>query len=160
VSRLPALGPRGEGWLAIQIVLMAAVFIACFGAARGSLPAVRLPYGTLAGVALFVVGLIMVAVARIQLGGAWTALPRPVTGGQLAQQGISSVVRNPIYDGVILFGIGGSLVTGSVAGFILTAVLAAFLVLKVHREEAWLRQQYPGYDDYARRVKRFIPAIY
>jgi len=160
VSRLPALGPRGEGWLAIQIVLMAAVFIACFGAARGSLPAVRLPYGTLAGVALFVVGLIMVAVARIQLGGAWTALPRPVTGGQLAQQGIYSVVRNPIYDAVILFGIGGSLVTGSVAGLILTAVLAAFLVLKAHREEAWLRQQYPGYDDYARRVKRFIPAIY
>ena len=160
MSRLPALGPRGEGWLAIQIVLMAAVFIACFGAARGSLPAVRLPYGTLAGVALFVIGLIMAAMARIQLGGAWTALPRPRAGGQLAQQGIYSVVRNPIYDAVILFGIGGSLVTGSVAGLILTAVLAAFLVLKVHREEAWLRQQYPGYDDYARRVKRFIPAIY
>jgi protein-S-isoprenylcysteine O-methyltransferase Ste14 len=160
VSRLPALGPRGEGWLAIQIVLMAAIFIACFGAARGSLPAAHLPFGTLVGAALLVIGLIMVALARIQLGSAWTALPRPVAGGQLAQQGIYGIVRNPIYDAVILLGVGGSLLTGSVAGLILAAALAAFLVLKAHREEAWLRQQYPGYDDYARRVKRFIPAIY
>ena len=160
MSRLPSLGPRGEGWLAIQIVLMAAVFIACFGAARGSLPAVRLPYGALVGAALFVAGLIIVALARVQLGGAWTALPRPVASGQLAEHGIYGIVRNPIYDAVILFGIGGSLATGSIAGLILTIVLAAFLVLKVHREEAWLREQYAGYDDYARRVKRFIPAIY
>ena len=160
ISRLPALGPRGEGWLAIQIVLMAAVFIACFGAARGSLPAVHLPYGAVSGVALFVIGLVIVALARLQLGGAWTALPRPVAGGQLAQQGIYSVVRNPIYDAVILFGAGGSLLTGSVAGLILTLVLAAFLVLKAHREEAWLLVQYPGYDEYAQRVKRFVPGIY
>jgi len=139
---------------------MAAVFIACFGAARGSLPAISLPYGPLVGAVLFVIGLIIVVLARIQLGGAWTALPRPVAGGQLAQAGIYSVVRNPIYDAVILFSIGGSLATGSIAGLILTVVLAAFLVLKVHREEAWLRERFPGYDDYARRVKRFIPAIY
>lgn len=109
---------------------------------------------------MFVIGLIMLVLARVQLGGAWTALPRPVAGAQLAEQGIYSIVRNPIYDAVILFGVGGSLITGSVAGLILTLALAAFLVLKAHREEAWLRQQYPGYDDYARRVKRFIPAIY
>jgi protein-S-isoprenylcysteine O-methyltransferase Ste14 len=158
--KLPSLGPRGEGWLAIQIVLMAAVFIACFAAVRGSLPAVHLPYGPLLGVVLLVIGLVIVALARVQLGGAWTALPRPVAGGQLAQQGVYSIVRNPMYDAVILFGVGGSLISGSVAGLILTVVLAAFLVLKAHREEAWLRLQYPDYDEYARRVKRFVPGLY
>lgn len=158
--RLPSLGPRGEGWLAIQIVLMAAIFIACFAAARGSLPTFRLPFAPLVGVAVFVIGLIVVALARIQLGAAWTAFPRPVAGGQLAQQGIYSIVRNPIYDAVILLGVGGSLITGSVLGLVLCVVLAAFFDLKVRREEAWLRERYAGYDDYAQRVKRFVPGIY
>jgi len=158
--KLPSLGPRGEGWLAIQIVLMAAIFIACFAAARGSLPAVRVPIAQLVGIALFVIGLVIVALARIQLGSAWTALPRPVGGGQLAQQGIYSIVRNPIYDAVILLGVGGSLATGSVVGLVLCVALAAFLDLKVRREEAWLRERYAGYDDYVQRVKRFLPGIY
>jgi len=158
--KLPSLGPRGEGWLAIQIVLMAAIFIACFAAARGSLPSVRLPFATLVGLVLFVVGFVIVALARVQLAGAWTALPRPVAGGQLAEQGIYSIVRNPIYDAVILFGVGGSLITGSVVGFVLCVVLAVFFDLKVRREEAWLRERYAGYDAYFHRVKRFIPGIY
>ena len=29
-ERLPALGPRGEGWFAIQVVLLAAIFLAGF----------------------------------------------------------------------------------------------------------------------------------
>jgi protein-S-isoprenylcysteine O-methyltransferase Ste14 len=158
--KLPSLGPRGEGWLAIQIALMAAIFIACFAAARGSLPAVRVPFAPLVGVALIVIGLVIVALARIKLAGAWTALPRPVAGAQLAQQGVYSIVRNPIYDAVILFGVGGSLITGSVIGLLLCLVLAAFFDLKARREEAWLRERYAGYDDYARRVKRFVPGIY
>jgi protein-S-isoprenylcysteine O-methyltransferase Ste14 len=158
--KLPSLGPRGEGWLAIQIALMAAIFVACLAAARGNLVVVRVPFAPLVGIALFLIGLVIVALARIQLGGAWTALPRPVAGGQLPQEGIYSVVRNPIYDAVILFGVGGSPITGSVIGLALCVVLAAFLDLKVRREEAWLRERYAGYDDYARRVKRFVPGIY
>jgi protein-S-isoprenylcysteine O-methyltransferase Ste14 len=160
VSRLPSLGPRGEGWLAIQIVLMASIFIACFAAALGSLPSVGLPYGPVLGAVLIVIGLIIVALARFQLGAAWTALPRPVAGGQLATGGIYGIVRNPIYDAVILLGLGGSLATGSVIGLVLCVVLAAFFDLKVRREEAWLRERYAGYDDYAHRVKRFIPSVY
>jgi len=158
--KLPSLGPRGEGWLAIQIVLMAGIFIACVAAARGSLPSVRLPFATVVGVSLFVVGLVIISLARVQLGDAWTAFPRPVAGGQLAQQGIYGIVRNPIYDAVILFAVGGSLITGSVLGVALCVVLALFLDLKVRREEAWLRERYAGYDEYAHRVKRFIPGIY
>ena len=158
--KLPSLGPRGEGWLAIQIVLMAAIFIACFAAARGSLPSVRLPFATVVGASMFVVGLVIISLARVQLGNAWTALPRPVAGGQLAQQGIYGIVRNPIYDAVILIGVGGSWVTGSVLGLALCVVLALFLDLKVRREEAWLRERYAGYDAYFHRVKRFIPGIY
>jgi protein-S-isoprenylcysteine O-methyltransferase Ste14 len=158
--KLPSLGPRGEGWLAIQIVLMAAVFIACFGAARGSLPSVRVPFAAMMGIALIVIGLVIVALARVQLGRAWTALPRPVDGGQLAQQGIYGIVRNPMYDAVILFGVGGSLITGSIIGLVLCVALAAFFDLKARREEAWLRDRYAGYDAYTHRVKRFVPGIY
>src|SRR6187455_2990020 len=116
---------------------MAAIFIACFASARGSLPSVRLPYGPVLGAALIVIGLIIVALARFQLGAAWTAMPRPVAGAQLATRGVYGVVRNPIYDAVILLGVGGSLVTGSVAGFVLCVALAGFFDLKARREEVW-----------------------
>jgi protein-S-isoprenylcysteine O-methyltransferase Ste14 len=35
-----------------------------------------------------------------------------------------------------------------------------FFDLKARREERWLRERFADYDDYARRVKRFIPGFY
>jgi protein-S-isoprenylcysteine O-methyltransferase Ste14 len=34
------------------------------------------------------------------------------------------------------------------------------LRLKAGREERWLREQFPEYADYARRVARFVPGLW
>jgi hypothetical protein len=39
-------------------------------------------------------------------------------------------------------------------------VLGVFFDAKARHEERWLRQQFPAYAGYERRVRRFIPWIY
>jgi protein-S-isoprenylcysteine O-methyltransferase Ste14 len=38
--------------------------------------------------------------------------------------------------------------------------LAPLLDGKARREERWLRQQFPEYSSYQRRVRRFVPWVY
>jgi protein-S-isoprenylcysteine O-methyltransferase Ste14 len=156
---LPALGPRGEGWVAIQSVLLVMV-----GSAGSSLPSggpmPRLVVG--AGQALMVVGLLLAAAGIQALAShdAFTALPRPRQAARLVETGIYRQVRNPVYGGLVLIGLGWALVRGSVAALAADAVLLLFFDLKRRREEAWLVERFPGYAAYRARTRRLIPWLY
>jgi len=156
--RLPDLGPRGEGWLAIQTVLSIAVFLAGFTgpAWHGVLRA-----GTvLIGAILIGAGLVLVARAMYDLGESMTPMPRPRAGGRLVETGAYRLVRHPIYGGVILLGIGWGLLMAAPLGLAATLLLAAFLDIKSRREEVWLVERFPEYEAYRRRTRRLIPSIY
>jgi protein-S-isoprenylcysteine O-methyltransferase Ste14 len=156
---LPSLGPRGEGWLAIQIVLLVAIFIACFRALL-DVDALRSAPVQAIGVALFLGGFVIVLLGIVQLGPSLRALPRPKRSATLVESGIYGVIRNPIYAGLIALAFGAALFRATLVGLFLSAVLAVFLDLKARREEAWLREQFPQYEAYARRVRRFVPGLY
>ena len=84
-DRIPDLGPRGEGWVALQAVLLVTL-VACGGAG----PSVS--GGTRA--VLFAVGVVLIALG-VALGTAGivrqrrqlTALPRPMAGAVLVDDG-------------------------------------------------------------------------
>ena len=67
-----------------------------------------------------------------------------------------------------LLGSGGSIITLPVlvyaAGVPVASAVgmsqAPFFDGKARREERWLRERFSHYDDYACRVKRFIPGLY
>jgi protein-S-isoprenylcysteine O-methyltransferase Ste14 len=155
---MPSLGPRGEGWVAIQaVLLLAAASAGWFGS--------RWPEGTLiwrvalaaflaiAGVALMVGGF-------RRLGSQLTPYPRPVAEGELKQHGVYGLVRHPIYGGAVLFCLAWSLVSSPWA-LVPTALLALLFEGKRRREEAWLADHDPRYEDYVRRVRRrFIPYLW
>jgi protein-S-isoprenylcysteine O-methyltransferase Ste14 len=158
VSRLPALGPRGEGWVAIQVVLLAAVFMAGFAGPNAD--------GVLRGV-LGVAGAILVGAGGYlalrglrDLDDALTPLPHPRDGARMVESGSYGLVRHPIYGGLIIAATGYALLTASVLAVAGAAVLLAFFRLKSGREEAWLRDRYPGYQAYAARTKRMLPFVY
>jgi protein-S-isoprenylcysteine O-methyltransferase Ste14 len=160
---LPSLGPRGEGWVLIQLVLLGLIGIAGVSAIAGSAAtgrpstdAVRL----LAGGALLVGGLALVARGSLDLGRNLTPMPRPREGTTLVESGVYRHVRHPIYVGVVMAGAGWGVVTGSLAAVALSLVLLGFFDLKARREERWMMDHVPGYDDYRRRTKRFIPRLY
>ena len=113
--------------------------------------------GVLVGSALIFCGLALIVLARLDMGRARTPLPQPRDGSDLIDTGAFSIVRHPIYAGLILVAFGWAIVMASAATFALAVVLAGASYLKSAREETWLEARYPGYAAYRARTPRFIP---
>lgn len=159
MSRLPTLGARGEGWVAIQFILLLAVVAAGLRFGPDWSGPVRL-VGILAGFAAIGAGAILVGRGSVDLREALTPLPHPRDGAELVETGVYGLARHPIYGGLILAALGWSWVQASLAALVGAVVLAVFFVLKSTREEAWLSERFAGYAAYRGRTRRFIPWIY
>jgi protein-S-isoprenylcysteine O-methyltransferase Ste14 len=96
----------------------------------------------------------------VNLGTNLTPFPRPVRTGRLVQTGIYRYIRHPLYLSVICSAFGWSAVRASWPALVSAVILALFLDAKARREERWLLQEFPDYQDYARRVARFVPRLY
>jgi protein-S-isoprenylcysteine O-methyltransferase Ste14 len=157
-SRLPDLGPRGEGWVAIQAVLFFLLAVAgTLGPAWGE---PWLGLARVAGTALVVVGIAVAGLGLVGLRENLTAVPRPIDGGRLVDTGVYGLVRHPIYTGIIVAALGWGLVSASPASLAVAVILGLFFDVKSRREEAWLLAAYPGYAAYRRRVRKLIPFVY
>ncbi len=155
---IPSLGPRGEGWVAIQFILMAAIVGGGF--LEPSWPAGVRDVLRGAGAVLVVAGFVLAVTAVRALGRSLTPLPLPSTRGGLVQAGPYRLVRHPMYGaGLLVFG-GYSLLTG-VPALVLTVALAAVWALKSRVEEGWLVTRYPEYAAFrARTPRRFLPFVW
>jgi protein-S-isoprenylcysteine O-methyltransferase Ste14 len=78
----------------------------------------------------------------------------------MVQSGIYSWMRHPLYTSVICGTLGWSLIWQSWPALAASLVLALLLDAKARHEERWLRQQFPEYAKYEKRVRRFIPGVY
>jgi protein-S-isoprenylcysteine O-methyltransferase Ste14 len=158
MTRVPALGPRGEGWVAIQVLLVALISLAgATGPAwTGTMQSVTLT----AGIALIAGGGLLALRGVLDLRSALTPFPRPVEGAPLVEAGAYRLVRHPIYGGIILGATGWSLVTAAPLALLGTAALVLLFDLKSRREEAWLIERHPGYAVYRRRTRKLIPWLY
>jgi protein-S-isoprenylcysteine O-methyltransferase Ste14 len=159
-SRLPELGSRGEGWVALQLVLF--VLVALSAAAPVEWP--ERVAGTLAVAGLILIGagllLLVAAVAPLVAAKAMTTLPRPRPGGVVAVGGVYGLVRHPIYGAILVLAVGAALV-GSPLALVPAAVLAGVFDLKARLEEAWLEERDQRYAEYRARItRRFVPGIY
>ena len=159
MSRIPALGPRGEGWVALQGLLLIAVIAAGLLAGdawSGSAELVT----RVVGLALLAVGVVLAGRGLRDLGGALTPLPRPRHDAELVERGIYGYVRHPVYGGLIVCAFGFALLTASLLGLLVACVVAVFFSLKSRREEVWLVLHFSGYAAYRQRTRRFIPWLY
>lgn len=158
MTRLPSLGPRGEGWVVGQFVLLGIVAVAGLlgpevtGAARAA-------SGVVGGVLGAAGGLLAVR-GLWDLRDALTPLPHPKPGAELVVSGVYGLVRHPIYGGLVLGAVGWALLTASVVALLAAVVLAAYFDLKSRREEVWLVDHHPGYEAYRRGTRRLLPWIY
>ncbi|WP_287373808.1 isoprenylcysteine carboxylmethyltransferase family protein [Prosthecochloris sp.] len=89
-----------------------------------------------------------------------TPLPYPVDHNQLVRTGVYSFVRHPLYSSQLFIGFGWSCYALSLSHFLLLVFAFFFFSLKASKEERWLTQRHPKYQEYARKVKKFIPFIY
>lgn len=156
MTALPSLGPRGEGWVAIQVGLLASIAGAgpLAGSVGGGPAGVA---GSIAGIALLLAGAGLAVRGTIDLRDALTPMPYPRDDASLVEDGIYRWVRHPIYGGLILGAVGWAVLWWSITGLLLAGGLAVFFRLKSAREEAWLVERFPGYPAYRRRTHRFLP---
>jgi protein-S-isoprenylcysteine O-methyltransferase Ste14 len=156
---LPRLGDRGQGWVALQMLLLAVIVLVGL-LTRGGWPASASAPLAVVGAVLLVVGALVAVLAVTGLGSALTALPAPLHGERLRTSGIYAVVRHPIYGGLILLSFGVALLT-SPWTLLPAAALAVVLDLKRRVEEDFLTATYPDYGDYRRAVpKALLPYVW
>ncbi|MEO8208513.1 MAG: isoprenylcysteine carboxylmethyltransferase family protein [Chloroflexota bacterium] len=161
MSKVPALGPRGEGWVVLQLILFVVIGAAGIGLPGSSPGGDGMPLA-LAGLLLLALSALLgvAGLAGLQGGNALTAVPHPREGARLIETGAYRLVRHPVYGALILGAIGWSFVRASAAALLASLALAIVLDLKRRREEAWLADRYPGYPAYASRTRRLIPWIW
>lgn len=112
----------------------------------------------------------MTVLASLALVG-WTLLSNPYAstavriqddrGHAVISTGPYAIVRHPMYLGVLLFGLGSPAALGSWwSGLALLPVLVVF-VRRTLFEDRMLREELPGYEAYARRVRfRVVPGVF
>jgi protein-S-isoprenylcysteine O-methyltransferase Ste14 len=162
-SRIPSLGPRGEGWVALQLACFALI-AAAIAAGPHDLGEDEAMLGTrqLLGWIIGVAGAVFIGsgIGQLRRAGALTAVPRPREDAAFATNGAYRFVRHPIYLGLILGALGLAVITPWPGTFAGVALLAVVLDLKRRREERWLLERYPGYAAYRTKTKALIPLVY
>jgi protein-S-isoprenylcysteine O-methyltransferase Ste14 len=137
IAALAAAAVLGPEWPdAVEAAFLAAAFVVA-----------------LVGAVLFLGGL-------FHLGAQLTPYPKPVEGGTLREGGLYALARHPIYGGGVLLALAWSLATSWLA-LVPTLLLALLFEAKSRREEHWLVDHHPGYENYRRRVRRrFVPYLW
>jgi protein-S-isoprenylcysteine O-methyltransferase Ste14 len=134
-----------------------------FGPVLLALPATSpLALGEAAAIAalmLLALGL-FVSAARV-MGANWSIVARLREGHELVTAGVFAHLRHPIYTAMGAFLIAMAIAFGHEFGLLVGLPLFALGTgIRIREEERLLRGEFgPAYDDYAARVKRFIPGI-
>lgn len=111
------------------------------------------------GTVIVAIGLILLFTGFRGLGKSLTANPVPNQDGVLVTTGIYSVVRHPIYLGLLIITFGLVASSGVLAQFIPWLALAILLRHKMRWEEVLLSAKYKGYADYMAKVPAIIPGL-
>jgi protein-S-isoprenylcysteine O-methyltransferase Ste14 len=157
-DRLPELGPRGEGWVAIQATLLIVLLLS--GLAGPALSGTARLWTVGLGLVLLAVGAGLAGAGIVRQRRQLTALPRPTDRARLVEDGPYRLVRHPMYGGLVLASFGWALATASAPALGVACMIGVFFDLKSRREERWLTERFPGYDTYRARTKRLVPWMY
>jgi protein-S-isoprenylcysteine O-methyltransferase Ste14 len=112
------------------------------------------------GLALTAVGIAFAIAARVWIGRNWSGRVTIKQQHELIQDGPYSLVRHPIYSGLLLALLGTAMVQGELHGLIGFALAALGWTFKLRTEEAFLAQQFGNeYLDYKQRVKALVPFV-
>jgi len=139
------------------------IFVYTLGEAFGFFEALYKAEGSLlvCGYFLYLVGLSITLLAQHQMGTAWRIGVDPGEKTSLITSGLYRYVRNPIYTGLFLGGIGLFLVSPSI--FLLIGMLAFYISIELFVkkvEEPYLRQQFGDeFSDWYQSTGQYFPKL-
>jgi len=156
---------RGEsywarGGVGLRISIAVVVIILLRSNMFGGHGLIRDPWLQGIGLVLFFAGLALAIWARVHIGANWGTPMTHKTDPDLITSGPYSVIRHPIYSGLILAMV-GTAVAQSLYVLIAAIALAAYFVFSATREERYMTERFPeAYPDYKRSTKMLIPFIF
>ncbi len=113
------------------------------------------------GFALTLAGIAVALWARFTIGRNWSGTVTLKEDHQLIRSGPYSVVRHPIYSGILLALLGTVIAIGEVRALIALAIATLTLRLKSATEESFMLEQFGSqYVEYKHRVKALIPYLW
>ncbi|HWT49024.1 MAG TPA: isoprenylcysteine carboxylmethyltransferase family protein [Mycobacterium sp.] len=113
------------------------------------------------GIVVATVGIAATVYAQLEMGDSWRIGVDQKETTTLVHTGVFARVRNPIYAGMVTFGLGMALVTPNLVACAGLMLLVATIELQVRgvEEPYLLRTHGDAYRAYAAHVGRFIPGV-
>jgi protein-S-isoprenylcysteine O-methyltransferase Ste14 len=112
------------------------------------------------GFALTIAGLAFACWARVILGRNWSGVVQVKQDHELITRGPYSIVRHPIYTGLLLALLGTAVGFGVWRALIATVVVGVSFWTKLRLEERWMTEVFgEQYRSYRQRVKALIPWV-
>ena len=115
----------------------------------------------IAGYLCYILGLITILFAQYQMGSAWRIGVDPDEKTELITHGLFQYVRNPIYTGLFIGGIGFLMTSPSMIllfGLLLGYIAIELFVRKI--EEPYLLRQFgTRYQDWLNSTPRYFPGL-
>lgn len=109
--------------------------------------------------AVAITGLLIAALAVLQLRRNLSPFPSPILQGTLVQTGLYKNIRHPVYSGILLFFFGYAIWEENLFRLFIALLLLLLFYFKSAYEEKLLAEKFPEYKDYQKRTCRFFPFL-
>ncbi|HWB63519.1 MAG TPA: isoprenylcysteine carboxylmethyltransferase family protein, partial [Chitinophagales bacterium] len=154
VSRLIYLFFLGLSYLIVYIPFHTGTFLDARFAPDNNITGI-------AGLVICFLGVSFAIWARTILGTNWSGEITVKKGHELIQRGPYSIVRHPIYTGILTAMLGTAITVGQYKGFISVIIVFFGYMHKIGMEEKLMMGQFPSqYPAYKQKVKALIPFIF
>ena len=112
------------------------------------------------GFVITVAGLAFTCWARVILGRNWSGVVQLKQDHELIVRGPYSIVRHPIYTGLLLAFLGSAIAVGRWRALLAAVIVGVSFWRKLRLEERWLCELFgEQYRNYMKRVKALVPWV-
>ena len=146
---------KGEWYLFTQILLILLHLIPPFPKMHHEAFLIN-TFCIILGLAISILGLLIIIKAFIDLGENLTPLPYPMKESSLIINNSYKNVRHPLYKGLLIMSLGKCIFSLSLIHLSLLISLAYVLKIKALKEEEILKIKFPEYNTYITKVPAII----